>query len=101
MLPLFAGIDCGSGAGGMEDVVPFLLSMKTHCCGDDESSSSPSSFFIFASTAALSTLAIYLLYHLSITCGCGLWVCCLLWVVVVSSQHQKTREQNGASNLNF
>ena len=89
MLPLFAGIDCGSGAGGMEDAAPlFLLSMKTHCCGDDESSSSPSSFFIFAATAALSTLAIYLLYHLSITCGCGSVVCCGLWWSA-GSQHRK------------
>ena len=46
MLPLLDGIDdgSGSGAGGMDDATPFLLSMNTHCCGDDESSP-PSSFF--------------------------------------------------------
>ena len=56
MLPLLGGIDdcSGSGAGGMEDVVPVLFSMKTHCCGDD--SSSPSSALFFISAAARQSI---------------------------------------------
>ena len=62
MLPLLDGIDDGSGSGAaggmMEDAVPFLLSMNTHCCGDDESSSPPPSSFFFFISAALVALSI-------------------------------------------